>query len=365
MKVKTEQLKGGYDAVIVGSGPAGAGAARALEGSGLNVVIIEKKTLPRYKMCSGILFPSSVKFINDYFGEIPGHVFCQPSVVKGNRVFINFDSEMIDVPFTSFDSRDDLPQTGYNVLRRELDFWLCSQSDASIVDDCLFKNCTDKDGEIFIEVRHSGYDVEIKTKYLIGADGPQSSVRRAVSPEFDKGIEWVPNYEELYEGEIGLGPGYLYIFLDRRITGYIATVFQKTNEIHVVTGVKKGESSRGYHKRFVARLEEKHGLRIGMTLATHGIVLNDMTARRNYHLGKGNVIICGEAAGILRGAEGITSALVTGIAAGESILRSIDSGNQPVDIFSTHEALLAEIQQCEMFHSTMESILGYNIFTRD
>ncbi len=58
-------LKGKYDVVIVGSGPAGAGAAKALSGSGLETLIVERDKLPRYKMCSGIVFPSSRKFIED------------------------------------------------------------------------------------------------------------------------------------------------------------------------------------------------------------------------------------------------------------------------------------------------------------
>ena len=66
-------LKAKYDVVIVGSGPAGAGAAKALNGTGLETLIVERDKLPRYKMCSGIVFPSSRKFIVDNFGDIRGH----------------------------------------------------------------------------------------------------------------------------------------------------------------------------------------------------------------------------------------------------------------------------------------------------
>ena len=44
------KLRHDYDVVIVGAGPAGAGAARALTGSGLNTLIVERDRLPRYKM---------------------------------------------------------------------------------------------------------------------------------------------------------------------------------------------------------------------------------------------------------------------------------------------------------------------------
>ncbi len=42
-----------YDVAIVGSGPAGAATAFYLAQNGVNVCIIEKETLPRYKTCGG------------------------------------------------------------------------------------------------------------------------------------------------------------------------------------------------------------------------------------------------------------------------------------------------------------------------
>jgi flavin-dependent dehydrogenase len=358
-------LKNKVDVIIVGSGPAGAAAAKALTGSGLDTLIMEKCRLPRDKICSGILFPSSVKFINENFGELPDRIFCEPRVVKGNRVFVNFDSGCMDLPFTAFDSAEGLAETGFNALRSELDYWLCSLSDASIADDCLFITHSQGKKEITVKVRHSDKHREIKTRYLIGADGPQSKVRRTVSPAFDKDLTWIPVYEEWYTGDIDLEPGYLYIFLDRRVTGYMSTVFHKDNAIHVTVGARPDESPKEVERHFVDHLKDRHGLKIEKTTMTRGIILNDMTATKNYHPGNGNVILCGEAAGMLRGGEGITSALITGKAAGESIITSRETGKAPADVFSSHEAYKEEKQQCEMVHATAESILGYNIFTRE
>ena len=52
-------LKNTYDVVIVGAGPSGAATARGLALAGLSVLVIEKKKLPRYKMCSGMIFKES------------------------------------------------------------------------------------------------------------------------------------------------------------------------------------------------------------------------------------------------------------------------------------------------------------------
>ena len=60
-----------YDAVVVGSGPSGAAAAKRLTGDGLRVLVLEKKKLPRYKICSGIIFKKSQEITERYFGRIP------------------------------------------------------------------------------------------------------------------------------------------------------------------------------------------------------------------------------------------------------------------------------------------------------
>lgn len=255
-------LKDSYDVVIVGSGPAGAGAAKALSGKGLETLIVERDKLPRYKMCSGIVFPSSRRFISENFGEIPGRIRCNPERVMGNRIFMTMDSPVMDVPFSVFDEGEELESEGFNTWRSDLDFWLCQQTDATIADNCRFDDFKTEDNGYSVMLRHKGDKVTVKTKYLIGADGTLSRVRRAAFPEFDKTVGLVPNYEEIYKGKIDLEPGWLYLFMDRNVTGYFATVFHKDDDIVVVTGVRRHESVKKYFSAFRTYLEEKHGLAV-------------------------------------------------------------------------------------------------------
>ena len=360
----TKELNGNFDVVIVGSGPAGASAAKALTQSELRTVILEKCSLPRDKMCSGILFPSGRKFVSENFGDIPENIFCEPREVKGNRIYMTNDSKCMEVPFSLFDSRKELPEFGFNVKRSVFDLWLCNKSDVSLAGDRLFVGYRQDGKDIVITVKHSDRYAEIKTKYVIGADGPQSKVRRSVSPEFDKSVNWIPAYEEWYEGTSNLEPGWLYIFLDREVTDYFATVFHKDKEIHVTTGVRQGKSSKKYLKRLVEVLKEKHGLIIDRILTKRGIVLNDMIGMNNYIFGKGNVLITGEAAGILRGGEGITSALITGKAAGESVLETVKTGKAALECYRKHELLISEREQCKKVLKDLEAFLGFNWYRR-
>lgn len=44
-----------HDLIVVGAGPAGSAAARTAAEQGLDTLILEKETFPRYKPCGGAL----------------------------------------------------------------------------------------------------------------------------------------------------------------------------------------------------------------------------------------------------------------------------------------------------------------------
>ena len=356
-------LESRYDVVIVGAGPAGAAAARALRGHGLKCVIIEKAKLPRYKMCSGILFPSARKLITDGFGPIPKDVLCEPTRVRGNRVFLTLESPVFDAPFSVFDDGPGLGEDGLNASRPKLDHWLCRESGASIVDECVFRTFR-RDGEdLVLELRRGGKDVKVAARYLVGADGTRSTVRGALSSGFEQTLRLIPNYEEWYLGEIDLEPEWLYLFFDRAITGYFATVFHKDGKIIAVTGTRQGEPVKDCFKRFTAHLQEKHGLLIEKRVERFGCSVHDMSATGNYCLGEGNLLLAGEAGGFNRCGEGITSALLSGRAAGECIVSSVESGRPAFEFYP--DAVAGEIESCTKVNGLIEQAVGLNPFTRE
>ena len=355
-------LRDSYDVIIVGSGPAGAGAARALTGSGLRTLIAERYELPRFKMCSGIVFPSCRKFIADHFGQIPDKVLCSPELVRGNRIYLSLEASPIDVPFAVFDEAEGMQTEGLNTSRSELDYWLCSQSDAHLVGGYRFDDFELDGREYVVQLLHGNRRVPVRTRFLIGADGAISQVRMRAFPGFDEGIARIPNYEEFYLADIDLEPGWLHIFLDRSITGYFATVFHDDGRIQVVTGAHRQEPVREYFQAFRSHLEAKHGLVVKETLSSHGIGLTDMSAQKNYCLGSENLLLVGEAGGFLRGGEGITSALMSGKAAGEAVLESVASGKPAIEHF--RELASHELRICEMVHERLSAAMGFNVFKR-
>jgi flavin-dependent dehydrogenase len=356
-------LESQYDVVIVGSGPAGAAAAQAIRGHGLKSVIIEKARLPRYKMCSGILFPSARKQIADTFGPLPKDVVAEPACVRGNQIYLTLEDAGAAVPFSIFDVGPGLGEEGLNVKRAELDHWLCRQSGTPILDECLFKALRPDGDELAVQLRRGGKEVEIRTRYLVGADGTRSAVRGALSSRFDETLQLIPNYEEWYAGEIDMEPEWLHMLFDRTITGYFATVFHKDGNIIAATGTRQGEPVRECFRRFTAHLERRYGLAIKERVHHCGCAVHDMAATNNYFLGEGNVLLAGEAGGFNRCAEGITSALVTGRAAGECIVRALDSGRSA--FASYPDAVADEIEACTRVNRLIDEAIGLNPFTRD
>jgi flavin-dependent dehydrogenase len=129
-----------------------------------------------------------------------------------------------------------------------------------------------------------------------------------------------------------------------------------------VTGVKHKEPVKEYFQAFKKHLEGKHGLRVDEQIDSHGIMLHDMSASKNYCLGENNLLLVGEAGGFLRGGEGITSSLVSGRAAGRAILKSEESGRPAIDFFE--ELARPELDACEKVHAMLAAMAGFNVFMR-
>jgi flavin-dependent dehydrogenase len=67
------QLRGKkWDVVVVGTGPGGAVAAKRCVEMGFSTLLLEKRPLPRDKVCSGMIMgPWAFEIIASQFGAIP------------------------------------------------------------------------------------------------------------------------------------------------------------------------------------------------------------------------------------------------------------------------------------------------------
>src|ERR1051325_9682341 len=161
------------DVVIVGASLSAAAAAKRLVDAGLETVILERKELPRHKICSGILSPRGHRFLLENFGPLPREVLHEPTSCQG--VTFHFPS-MVSL------SMDFFGGTTPHLHRKYSDHWAIKRSGSEVHDQTSFVGLEDNGDHVLVRARREGKDLTYKTRYLIGADGPSSLVIRAIHP---------------------------------------------------------------------------------------------------------------------------------------------------------------------------------------
>ena len=195
------RLRVSYDLVVVGASFAGLACARAAAMRGLDVLVIDVKPEAGARVgTSGVL----VKEVLDQF-DLPSGLARK---VRGVRLYApNASSVDLFAPGYFFLATD-TP----NLLR-----WLADDARAAGAElrfDTLFSGA-ERRGEL-IQLRNS----DVRTRYLVGADGAQSAVARAfglgANREFLAAVEWD------YEGIEKVDGRFLHCFIDQALApGYL------------------------------------------------------------------------------------------------------------------------------------------------
>lgn len=317
-----------YDVVIVGAGPSGAAAARGLTREGLKVLVVEKKKLPRYKICSGIIFPKSQALTEKLFGKIPQLANATPHLLKGVRLWSDTE-HFTDWPF----NKDGAGAP--NVWRSEYDHWLIKNSGAEIMDCCSVKAFKAVDDYLEVECRNGqGEPIVTQCKYLISAEGSKSFIRAQLDPEFEKGVRWFIAYQSYYEGDSHLDSSFYHGFLDPHY-GEVYAWFSVKDGLQILgTAVRKGSKLYPYLSKYTEMLKKNYGLKLRKLIRKSSCLGNDMCPAGRFYLGKGNVLLVGEAAGFLNAfGEGISCALSSGLFASEAINKSIKTGDNALTLY--------------------------------
>jgi flavin-dependent dehydrogenase len=343
-----------YDVVIAGSGPSGAAAAKGLVKEGLSVLVLEKKKLPRYKICSGIIFRKSQDITEKYFGEIPKSAYVTPELLKGVRLWSD-DENYTDWPFSK-DGRG-----APNVWRSEYDYWLVKNSGAEIKDCSALIDFNDTGDYVLLKASDASNDnvIDIKCKYLISAEGSKSVIRAGLDPEFENSLKWFVAYQNYYEGSSDLDPYFFHGFMEPQF-GEVYAWFSVKNGMQVFgTAVKKGKKIRPFLSRYTEFLENKFNLKCGRLVRKSGCPGNNMCPEGRFYLGKENVLLAGEAAGFLNAfGEGISCALSTGLFVAEAISKGIKSNNNALELYT-------ELTKRERRETTASWRLGARLAGRD
>ncbi|MDH5325822.1 MAG: NAD(P)/FAD-dependent oxidoreductase [Gammaproteobacteria bacterium] len=323
-KRQDQQATHKVDVLIVGASLAAAAAAKRLVDAGLETLIVEKRELPRHKICSGILSPRGYRFLIENFGPLPRQALHDPTWCRG--VTFHFPS-MVSM------SMDFFGGTTPHLHRKYSDYWAIQRSGARVMDQTSFVSLVDSGDGVSVKIRpQGGEDQWVQARFVIGADGPSSPVLRSVYPNYPKQIPWFFVGQKFHEIiECPLDEDYFHFWFHPQLGHYTWSHARDGKQI-VGVGFKRGDSFHKRHEFVQQYLEDKHGVKLKPAGADHeGCAENFGPSLINrYVFGQGNVLITGQATGFLNMiGEGMSCALHSGAISGESIIEALRL-NRPV-----------------------------------
>jgi geranylgeranyl reductase family protein len=288
-----------WDVVVVGAGPAGASAAREAAQLSDSVLLVERETLPRYKLCGGGLIGPSRAALPAGFAPPARDVTTSVTFSyhgRWRRVRRAGGLGLAMVYRAEFDAE----------LTR-----LAGAAGAAVLTGVAVRSVREADGLVHLETS-SG---DLVAGRVVGADGSTSRIARYVgvcTSEVDVGLEVeIPVAGARAQSwrhrlHVDWGP----------VPGSYAWVFPKGESltVGVIMARSHGEQAKAYLDQFVGQV----GL-AGIPPTRSG---GHLTRCRtdDSRLRRGNVLVCGDAAGLLEPwtREGISFALRSGVLAGRA-----------------------------------------------
>src|SRR6188474_3469496 len=243
-----------YDTLIIGAGPGGATAAYFLAEAGQRVLLIERGVPPRYKACGGGLSALMLESIFPFSFE---------SVIETQVKTITWDykDRSVEVPAPAQAVR-----TG---MRAEFDAHLLRHTRAEVRTGDAVRKVTELADRVQVET--AGGEV-FEGRYLVGADGANSMVARAV------GLRRGKSMAAALEAEVPITPettrrfGHTLLFIMGDVrTGY-AWVFPKAGYLSV--GIMALHPRPGELQARLADVVKRYGLSLeGVPVKGHPIPL--------------------------------------------------------------------------------------------
>ena len=287
-----------YDLAVVGASFAGLACADSAARRGLSVLVLDRKPAPGYRMhTTGLL----VKEVADKL-EVPEHL---TRAIPGVRLYApNLRYADLDAP-------------GYHFLATDIQGLMTWFADRAASSGATLRFGTPYRGaeahhEHELRLRESG----ATARFLLGADGPSSTVAREF--KLSANDAFLIGIEAEYQGVGGVDESRLHCFLDAELApGYIGWVIPGVNITQVGLACRLPGKPR--LKAFTEKLSALFDFSRARVIHHRGGLIPVGGRVRQWHGER--VLLAGDAAGIVSPltAGGIHTALESGWRAGHAI----------------------------------------------
>lgn len=306
-----------WDVIVVGGGPAGAMAAKKCAEQNLKTLLLEKKKLPREKVCTGmVMSPMAQNIVRQEFGEIPREVMTTPQHLAG--IWLHMAGA------EDYQLKVDMPLT----WRRNLDYWLVEsarRAGAEVWDTAKAGRIIQDSGQYRLKLKRGTKEEEVKGKFIIGAEGAASVVRKFLFPSLE--VRYVMGYRECYSTEIGLDKSHWHVFTSPRIAPYYFSLVHKEEFMLIDLGARArmlqetaNQARDVLSKQFGFNLDWRPLWRDGCIepVVYHELFSGSLPAARE------NALLVGDAVGLMLpiSGEGIGMALKSGLLAATAVIEA-------------------------------------------
>lgn len=316
------------DVVVAGAGPAGATAAYEAASKGLSVIVLEKKTLPRYKTCGGgLVFRGRQKLPFDVSSVVVREFRNLSVYFKGST--------------TSFTAQRNEPIVSM-VMRDTFDQLLVSKAvekGVQLSENCVMEKIETKKNLTI----HTSKGI-IRSRFLVVADGAYSPTAklagwkesRNLIPALEYELAVPPKDFERLSQEVRFD-------VDAAPNGY-GWCFPKANHLSVgVACLKKNKVNlNDCYNEYLKTL----GISEVINAQAHGFQI-PVSPRADRFAWKG-IFLVGDAAGFADPltAEGISNAILSGQLAGRAIAENLYEVREAENIYenSVKDELVLELR---------------------